>query len=177
MKHCLTRSVHLIPCSTGNYKISYYPNATGHVPQHSSLENILKTYFSNIQLQSLKLQNDLARLEMDRININEIQWIKVIHSLMYQVRDECFENSNAEKEPWGLQSKFFNYMFKCSPNLKRWILFWVVVILEIMVKENATTFQNSIHHTVPYIVNYRQKQPLSWEENFWRSTDGLLLQK
>lgn len=26
--------------------------------------------------------------------------------------------------------------------------------------------KNSIYHTVPYIVNYRQKQSLSWEENF-----------
>lgn len=57
----------------GYYKISYYTNGTGHVPQHSSLENILKSYFSNMQLQKLKLQNDLARLEMDRIQINEIQ--------------------------------------------------------------------------------------------------------
>lgn len=52
-----------------------------------------------MQLQKLKLQNDLARLEMDRIKINEIQQIKVIGNLMYQVGDECFENSKAGKEP------------------------------------------------------------------------------
>lgn len=41
-----------------------------------------------MQLQKLKLQNDLARLEMDRIKINEIQQIKVIgrnYNLIYQV--------------------------------------------------------------------------------------------
>lgn len=67
MKHYITRSVHLVPSSMGNYKISCYPNATGHEPQHSCLEDILKSYFSNIQLQKLKLQNYLARLEMDII--------------------------------------------------------------------------------------------------------------
>lgn len=40
-----------------------------------------------MQLQKLKLQNDLARLEMDRIQINEIQQIKVIGNLIYQVGD------------------------------------------------------------------------------------------
>lgn len=40
MKDCLTRSVHLVSCSTGNYKIPCYPNAIGHVPQHICLENI-----------------------------------------------------------------------------------------------------------------------------------------
>lgn len=33
-------------------------------------------------------------------------------------------------------------------------------------KNNATIFQNCIHRTVSYIVNYRQKQALSWESNF-----------
>lgn len=55
-----------------------------------------------MQLQKLKLQHYLARLEMGRIKINETEQIQVIgrnYKLIYQVGDSYFESRNAGKKP------------------------------------------------------------------------------
>lgn len=53
-----------------------------------------------MQLQKLKLQNHLARLEVVTVKINEIQRTQVIdrNDLIYQVGDLYFESSNAGKK-------------------------------------------------------------------------------